>query len=81
MNGGQWAGGGWGHRGKGVGIKHKLVENRQGDVKNRIGKGKAKNLYVHGHEQRRGYHWREWGVLGGGEEREKNWDNCNSIIN
>ena len=38
-----------------------------------------KNLF--GHEQRKGNHWREWEVLGGGGQRGKNWDNCNSIIN
>ena len=45
--------------------------------------GEAKELIcmTHGHEQRRGDHWREWAVLGGGGQREKNWDTCNSIIN
>ena len=37
---------------------------------------------AHGHEQFWGYCLREWGLLGGGEQRGKNWDNCyNDIIN
>ena len=46
------------NRGKGTGIKkHKLqVQNRQGEVKNSIGNGKAKELICssHGHELRGG---------------------------
>ena len=64
--------------------KHKwLVQNRQGEVKNNIGNGEAKELIcmTHGHELsglhavgRRVAGWR--GIKG-----VKKWDNCNSIIN
>ena len=36
---------------------------------------------IHGHEKRGGDCLREWGVLGGGGQRGKNWDKCNSMIN
>ena len=35
----------------------------------------------HGHEQWCGDCLRVWEVLNGGGEMEKDWDNCNSIIN
>ena len=55
-----WEGEG-GERGKGAGIK---VQNRQGDVKNSVGNGVAKELIcmTHGHE-RRGC-WVERGAKG-----------------
>ena len=50
-------------QGKGTGVKkHNLqVENRQGDIKNSIGNGEAKELIcmTHGHELRVGDCWRE----------------------
>ena len=48
-----------------------------------VGNGEAKELIcmTHGHEQRWGNHWTELGVLGGGGQSGKNWDNCNTIIN
>ena len=48
-----------------------------------IGNGKAKELIcmTHRHEQRRGDHQRECGILDRQGQRGKNWDNCNSIIN
>ena len=65
--------------GKGTGNKKHnwQVQNRQGEVKNSIGNGGAKELIctTHGHELR-------WEMQGGGGERGgKNWDNCNSTIN
>ena len=51
-------GGGEENWGKGAGIKKHnwYVQNRQGDVKNSIGNGEAKELIyrTHGHELRRG---------------------------
>ena len=60
-----------------VGTKHTR------DVKNSIGKGEAKELTctTHGHELRVGGLLKGRRVLGGGGERRKNWDNCNSVIN
>ena len=60
-----------------------MVPNRQGKVKNSIGNGEAKELIctTYGHELRGVGCQREWGVPGGGRERGKNCDNCNSIIN
>ena len=55
----------------------------QGEVKNSMGNGEAKELIctTHGHEVR----WGNAGGLGGAGQRRvkerKNWDNCNSIIN
>ena len=53
------------------------------DVKYCIGNGEAKELIcmIHGHEQRCVDCLRECRVLGGGGQRRKNWDSCNSIIN
>ena len=63
--------------------KHKWwVQNRQGEAKNSMGNGEAKELIcmTHGHELKGGNvggrgcaGWR--GIRGG------KWDNCNSIIN
>ena len=57
------------------------VENRQGEVKNSIGNGEAKEVICMtlGHEL-------SWGNDGGGYRAEENkgekkWDHCNSIIN
>ena len=74
------------NRGKGAGIKKHnwQVQNRQGEVKDSIGNGKAKELIctTHGHELR-GWEewWREGGYQAEGDKGGKNWDNCNSIIN
>ena len=60
------------------------VQNRQVGVKNSIGNGEGKELIcmTHRHELRGGGDcWWEGGVPGGGVQRGKNWDNCNSIIN
>ena len=65
--------------------KHKQqVQNRQGEVKNSMGNGEAKDLIctIHGHELR----WRNAGGRGGARQRgiqgrKKKWVNCNSIIN
>ena len=72
--------------GKGTGNKkHKWqVQNRQGEVKNSIGNGEAKELpcTTNGHELSGVDHRREGGNQPGGEgPRGENWDNCNSIIN
>ena len=60
------------------------VQNRQGEVKNSIGNGEAKELIctTHGHELR-------WGVQNVGGKgcaglrgiKGGKWDNCNSIVN
>ena len=62
--------------------KHKWVgTNRQGEVKNSVGNGEAKELLCMTHGQEL-----SWGNAGGrgcraeGNKREKKWDNCNSII-
>ena len=70
-----WEGEG-GNWGKSPGIKYKQEYNRQGDIKNRIGNGEAKELLfmTHGHELSGCYCWREWQVLGGGGQSGKNWD-------
>ena len=71
---------------KGTGNKKRKwqVQNRQGEVKNGIGNGEAKELIciTHGHELRTG------GMLEGGRQcreeahkAEKYWDNCDSITN
>ena len=48
------------------------IQNRQGDVKDSIGKGKAKELIcmTHGHELRGGLLEGRW-LPGGGEQRGK----------
>ena len=57
------------------------VQNRQGEVKNSIGNGEAKELMcvTHGHELREDC-WKEWGNWMEESKGEK-WLNCNSIIN
>ena len=69
---------------KSHGIKYKYIVTEQpGDVKYSIGNEVAKELthmsYGHGQWCRDGL--REWGVLDGGGQREKNQSNCSSIIN
>ena len=65
-------------------MKHKWsVQNRQGEDKNSMGNGEAKELIctIHGHELR----WENDGGREGTGQRgikgRKKWDNCNSIIN
>ena len=55
---------------------------KTGDVKNSIGNGEVKELIymTHGHELTGGL-LEGKGVPGGGGQRGKYWDNCNSIIN
>ena len=56
--------------------------NRQGEVKNSMGNGEAKELIcmTHGHELRWGNAGgMGWGMVEG--NKEKKWDNHNSIIN
>ena len=58
------------------------VQNRQGEVENSIGNGEAKQFIcmTQGHELREGV-LEGMGIPGGGEQKEKTWDNSNSIIN
>ena len=53
------------------------AQNRQGDFKNSVGNGEAKEhpCTTHGHELKQGDHWREGGGLGGEGQRGENWDN------
>ena len=68
--------------GKGTGNKkHKWqVQNRQGEVKNSVGNGEARELIskTHGHELRRGS---AGGIGQRGIYVRKIWNNCNSKIN
>ena len=60
------------------------VQNRQREVKNSLGNGEAKGFTctTHGHEVSGGGELLEGREkLGGGGQRGKKWDNCNSIIN
>ena len=52
------------------------IQNRQGDVNNSIGNGEAKELLcmTQGHRLREGL-LEVRGLLGGGGQRGKNWDN------
>ena len=56
--------------------------NRQGEIKNSIGNGEAKELIctAHGHELR-GECQREGDAGWRGRKGRKKWDNCNSTIN
>ena len=58
------------------------VQNRQGEVKNCLENGEAKELIcmTNGHELRGGM-LKGKGVQGGGGKRGEKWDNCNNIIN
>ena len=70
-------------RGEGI-KKYKLVViDQPWGCKVHIGKGVAKELtyMTHGHEQGWGDCLRVRGVLGGGEQRGINQENCNSVIN
>ena len=60
-----------------------IVTEYHGDVEHIIGNGVAKELthMTHGHEQWCGDCLRNLEMLGGGGQRGKNQDNCNSIIN
>ena len=74
MEGYQW--GGVGEKGgKGTGNKqHKWwIQNRQGEVKNSIENGEAKELIctIHGHELRGGGCWWEGGCTAEGNKGEK----------
>ena len=63
--------------------KHKWwVQNRQGEVKNSMGDGEAKELIymTHGHELRWGNDCGRGIQGGGGIKERKKWDTCNSII-
>ena len=62
---------------------NRWLQNSHGDVKYSIGNAVAKELIpmTHGHEQWCGDCLRGWMVLGGGGQKGKNQDNCNSIIN
>ena len=70
--------------GKGIENKqHKWqVQNRQGEGKNSIGNGEAKELIcmTHGQELRG---WNAGGMGGAGQRgiKQGKWDNCNSLIN
>ena len=59
-----------------------LGTNRQGEVKNSIGNGEAKEFIcmTHGHELNKGgdVGWR--GCAGQRGVKGEKWDNCNSII-
>ena len=54
-----------------------------GNVRYSIGNGEAKGLICMTceHEQRCEDYLREWRLQAGGEQRGKNWDNCNNKIN
>ena len=71
--------------GKGTGNKqHKWqVQNRQGEVKNSIGNGEAKELIcmTQGHEVRMEAMLERGCRVEGNKGKKKKWDNCNSIIN
>ena len=63
---------------------NRQLQNSHGDVQYRIGSGEARELIhmTHGREQWCEDYLREWGMLGGGGQKGKNWgDNCISIIN
>ena len=64
------------------GLRSGEFQNSHGDVQYSIGNRVHKEIthMTHGHEQWCGDCLREWGVLGGGGLRGKNWDNCISII-
>ena len=74
---------GMGKEMRGLNCINRQLQNSHGDVKYSIGNGEAKELtrMTHGHEQSRGDCLREWRVLGGKGQKDKNQDNCNSIIN
>ena len=59
------------------------VQNRQGEVKNSVGNGEAKELtcVTHGHELLGEEFWWKGGSGQRGIKGRKKWDNYNSIIN
>ena len=71
--------------GEGTGNKkhNRQAQNRQGEVKNSIGNGEAKEFtcITHGHDLR-GLEcsWAGWGCRTEVNNREKKWDNYNSTI-
>ena len=75
--------GGMGEEVRGLRNTNRQLQNSHGDVQYSIGNEVAEEfLYMtHGHEQWCGNCLREWGGVGGGGQRGKNWDNCNNIIN
>ena len=66
------------------GLRSIISRNKidSGEVKNSRGNGESKEVThtTHGHELRAATAGGK-GVPGRGGQREKNWDNCNSIIN
>ena len=68
---------------RGLGSTSRQLQNNHGGVKSSVGNGGAKELkhVTRRHEQWCGDGLRERGLLGGGGQRGKNQDNCNSIIN
>ena len=59
------------------------MENRQGEGKNSIRNGKAKELIctTHGHELRAEGMQVGGGCRAEGNKGDKKWDNCNNVIN
>ena len=84
-HGGLSAGRGRRESGKGTGNKKHnwQVQNRQGEFKNNIGNGEAKELtrMTHGHELRGQNASGRWGTGWMGIKEREKWDNCGSIIN
>ena len=78
----RWSGGwGMGRKVKELRSTSWLLQNSHGGVK----EWSSQKVYIcmtHGQGQLCEEDClREWGVLGGGEQKGKNWDNCNSINN
>ena len=71
-----------GEEARGLRSTNRLLQNSHKDAKYSIGYGVAKEPIhmTHGHEQWCGDGLRERRVLGGGGQRRRNQDNCNSII-
>ena len=65
---------GMGEEVRGLRSTNRQLQNCHGDVNCSIGNGIAKEFIciTYGHEQWCGDYQREWGVLGGGEQRRKN---------
>ena len=84
MEGYQQGGGGRRMGGKDTGNKkqNRQAQNSQGEVKNSVGNGEARELICtnHGHELKGGNGGGRGCVGWRGIKRGK-WDNCNSIIN
>ena len=75
--------GGMGEQVRGLRNTNRWLQSSHGDIEYNVGNGVAKELphMTDGHEQWCGDCLREWGMLGGGGQRGKNQDNCNSMIN